>query len=142
MPPTIPLSQPQATALPSTLRNSIYSTLLSSGGIRTIESSLTQLLQSSGFQATLRAYVTDLFRTGQATTANEAYALAMNRIKECMAEGEKGAARPNGANGVNGTGDEGEAGEGADLRLPAEVVREGSKVVRRELERVVEIEVE
>lgn len=131
---SITMTPAQASALPSTLRNSIYSSLLSSGGIRTVESTLTQLLQSTGFQAHLRSYITELFRTGQATTAHEAYTLAMNRIKECMREG---------ANGVNGlsahaSGDEGEA----DLRLPDSVVREGSKVVRRELERVVEIEMD
>lgn len=120
---SVTMSPAQASTLPASLRNSIYSTLLSSGGIRSIESTLTQLLQSSGFQASLRAYITDLFRTGQATTANEAFNLAMTRIKECMAE----------------EGDGGEEGEG-DLRLPDGVVKEGSRVVRRELERVVVIE--
>lgn len=131
---SIPMTPAQASALPSSLRNSIYSTLLSSGGIRTIESSLTQLLQSTGFQAALRAYITDLFRTGQATTANEAFHLAMTRIKECMAE------RGEGENG-NDTEREKER-ELGDLRLPDVVVREGSRVVKRELERVVVMEVE
>ncbi|KAF2632920.1 hypothetical protein BU25DRAFT_444919 [Macroventuria anomochaeta] len=137
---SVTMSPAQASALPSDLRNSIYSSLLSSGGIRTIESTLTQLLQTSGFQASLRAYITELFRTGQATTANEAYSLAMNRIKVCMAEGagaEKDGGRANGH--VNGDGEETEVG---DLRLPSEVVGEGTKVVRRELERVVEIKME
>ncbi|KAF2999730.1 hypothetical protein E8E13_004123 [Curvularia kusanoi] len=129
------MSPGQASALPSSLRNSIYSTLLSTGGIRNIESSLTQLLQTSGFQASLRAYITDLFRTGQATTANEAYDLAMARIRECMAEGEK----ETGRNGVNGDGDDAEAG---DLRLPSQVVQQGSRVVKKELEKVVVIEMD
>ncbi|OSS44684.1 hypothetical protein B5807_10583 [Epicoccum nigrum] len=129
------MSAGQASALPSSLRNSIYSTLLSTGGIRNIESALVQLLQTSGFQYHLRVYITDLFRTGQATTANEAYDLAMARIRECMAEGE----RETGRSGVNGDDGEVEAG---DLRLPSEVVREGSRVVKRELERVVVIETE
>lgn len=133
---SITMSPAQASALPSDLRNSIYSSLLSSGGIRNIESTLTQLLQSTGFQASLRAYITDLFRTGQATTANEAYDLAMTRIKECMADG----AEKSGANEhVNGDGEVEDLG---DLELPTEVVTEGSKVVRRELEKVVEIEMD
>lgn len=128
---SIPLTPQQASALPSTLRNSIYSSLLSSGGIRSIESTLTQLLQSSGFQAQLRGYITELFRTGRATTAHEAYTLAMNRIKECMREGAA-------INGHSSGDDE----AGGDLRIPDSVVREGSKVVRRELERVVDIEMD
>ena len=131
---SVTISAGQAAALPSALRNNIYSTLLSTGGIRNIESALTQLLQTSGFQYHLRAYITDLFRTGQATTANEAYELAMARIRECMAAGE----RETGGNGVNG--DMEVVVEALDLRLPSDVVREGSRVVKRELERVVVIE--
>lgn len=142
---SVTLSPGQASALPSSLRNSIYSSLLSSGGIRNIESTLTQLLQTTGFQASLRAYITELFRTGQATSAPEAYTLAMNRIKECMAEGGKegqkaGANGTNGTNVSNGDGDDGR--EVGDLRLPSEVVSEGGKCVRRELEKIVEIEME
>lgn len=139
---TTTLPPSSAHTLPAPLRNAIYSSLLSSGGIRTIESTLTQALQTSGFQATLRAYITDLFRTGQATTAPEAYALAMERIRVCMAEDEgsggSGKGEGNG-NGVNGSGIE---GDGVDLRVPEQVVREGGRVVRREVERVVEIEME
>ena len=131
---SVTISAGQASALPSALRNNIYSTLLSTGGIRNIESALVQLLQTSGFQHQLRTYITDLFRTGQATTANEAYELAMARIRECMAAGD----RETGRNGVNGDGDG--VVEPLDLRLPSEVVREGSRVVKRELERVVVIQ--
>lgn len=143
---TTTLPPSSAHTLPAPLRNAIYSSLLSSGGIRTIECTLTQALQTSGFQATLRAYITDLFRTGQATTAPEAYALAMERIRVCMAEDEgsggngKGEGNGNG-NGVNGNGS-GIEGDGVDLRVPEQVVREGGRVVRREVERVVEIEME
>jgi hypothetical protein len=45
----------------------------------------------------------------------------MARIRECMEEGD--------------------AADG-ELRLPSEVVREGSKVVKRELEKVVVIDLE
>jgi hypothetical protein len=128
---SVTISAGQASALPSALRNSIYSTLLSTGGIRNIESALIQLLQTSGFQHHLRAYITELFRTGQATTANEAYQLAMARIRECWADGERETA---------GNGIFGEVVEAQDLRLPSELVREGSRVVKRELERVVIIE--
>lgn len=42
---------------------------------------------------------------------------------------------------TNGHGSGDEEG-GGDLRVPENVVREGSKVVRRELERVVDIEMD
>ena len=51
-----------------------------------------------------------------------------------MAAGE----RETGGNGVNG--DMEVVVEALDLRLPSDVVREGSRVVKRELERVVVIE--
>ncbi|KZM26492.1 uncharacterized protein EKO05_0005431 [Ascochyta rabiei] len=141
---SIHLTPTHASALPSDLRNSIYSALLSSGGIRNIEATLTQLLQTSGFQASLRAYITELFRTGQATTANEAYALAMERVRESMAEGESEgegskASAVNG--GAYGNGED-EATETLHLRLPRDVVRDGTRCVRRELEKVVQIDVE
>ncbi|KAF9700817.1 hypothetical protein EKO04_001935 [Ascochyta lentis] len=147
----IPLSPTTATALPSNLRNNIYSSLLSSGGIRNIETTLTQLLQTTGFQASLRAYITDLFRTGQATTANEAYALAMERVRECVVEEgedkEKERKKKKVNGGVNGGGEDEGSGSGSgsevvELRLPREIVVEGTKCVRRELEKVVQIDVE
>ncbi|KAJ4984881.1 hypothetical protein SVAN01_09665 [Stagonosporopsis vannaccii] len=127
---SVSLDPARATALPAPLRNSIYSALLSSGGIRNIESTLTQLLQSSGFQAQLRSYITDLFRTGQATTANDAYAIAMARVRACM------------VGQVGRDADDGERDGHVDLSIPHVVVKEGSRVVRRELERVVVIEAE
>lgn len=74
-----------------------------------------------------------MFRTGQATTAHEAYTLAMTRIRESMRDA---AAAP-----TNGHASEDEVAA-ADLRIPDTVVREGSKVVRRELERVVDIDMD
>lgn len=47
------------------------------------------------------------------------------------------------AGGMNGVGEEeGEGDAEGGLRVPDEVVREGCRVVRRELERVVEIEMD
>ena|SRR5690242_10213044 len=128
---SISIPPARASALPSALRNSIYSALLSSGGIRSIESTLTQLLQSTGFQAQLRAYITDLFRTGQATTARDAYGLAMERVRACMAAGT-----------TENSGDSDDKDSDMELKIPPQVVKEGSRVVRRELERVVMIEAE
>lgn len=118
------------------LRNNIYSALLSGDGIRNIEASLDRQLAESGFKDELRRYVTDLFRSGQATTVDEARALAMERIKHQM-QGED--AQPNGissadsSNGVNGHEEQ------YDLKIPNKAIVEGTKTVRRELEKVCDI---
>ena len=127
--PPIPISTTQAqTTLSPDLRNNIYSALLSSSGIRAIESTLDETLRTTGFRDALKTYITQLFRSGQATTAEEAYRLAMGRIKmQAEAKGEVE---------VNGNGD---AEEEVDLRIPKEVVDKGTKVVLRELEKVCEI---
>jgi len=108
------------------LRNNIYAALLSGDGIRNIESALDRQLAESGFKDELRRYITDLFRSGQVATVEEARALAMEKIREEGANGVVG-------NGVNGNGDE------YDLKIPRKAVVEGTKSVRRELEKVCEI---
>ncbi|KAF2851419.1 hypothetical protein T440DRAFT_394556 [Plenodomus tracheiphilus IPT5] len=147
----IPITPAQATTgISLSLRNNIYSALLSGPGIRNIEATLDESLRSTGFRDNLKTYITYLFRSGQATTAEEAYRLAMERIKEDMAEqhggshgtGENGNSNGNGS--VNGSGDGGEVGEGpeVDLKVPKEVVSRGTKIVMRELEKVCEISYE
>jgi hypothetical protein len=127
----IPITTSQAqTGLSPTLRNNIYSALLSGSGIRNIESTLDESLRSSGFKDNLRAYITDLFRSGQASTCEEARELAMARIREQMRGGGGE------SNGVNG-GDDG--GEQIDLKIPKEAIDVGAKTVMRELEKVCEI---
>lgn len=110
------------------LRNNIYSALLSGDGIRNIEATLDRQLAESGFKDELRRYVTELFRTGQATSVDEAKGMAMERIRSQMDEGK---------DGVNGrsNGYEGEYG----LKIPRKAVVEGTRSVRRELEKVCEI---
>jgi hypothetical protein len=115
------------------LRNNIYAALLSGEGIRNIEASLDRQLAESGFKDELRRYVTDLFRSGQATSVDEARALAMERIRQQM-QGDDD--QSNGANGMNGAnGDE----QKYDLKVPNKAIVEGTKTVRRELEKVCDI---
>jgi hypothetical protein len=115
------------------LRNNIYSALLSGDGIRNIEGTLDRQLAESGFKDELRRYVTDLFRSGQATTVDEARALAMAKIKQQM-QGEDD--QSNGANGLNGANGEDQK---YDLKIPNKAIVEGTKGVRKELEKVCDI---
>lgn len=116
------------------LRNNIYSALLSGDGIRNIEGTLDRQLAESGFKDELRRYVTELFRTGQATTVEEARVLAMDRIKQQTQEEQS-----NGTNGVNGTNGNYVDSSDYDLKIPRKAVVEGTKTVRKELEKVCEI---
>jgi hypothetical protein len=115
------------------LRNNIYSALLSGDGIRNIEGTLDRQLAESGFKDELRRYVIDLFRSGQATTVDEARALAMAKIKQQM-QGEDD--QSNGANGLNGANGEDQK---YDLKIPNKAIVEGTKGVRKELEKVCDI---
>jgi hypothetical protein len=115
------------------LRNNIYSALLSGDGIRNIEGTLDRQLAESGFKDELRRYVTDLFRSSQATTVDEARALVMAKIKQQM-QGEDD--QSNGANGLNGANGEDQK---YDLKIPNKAIVEGTKGVRKELEKVCDI---
>jgi hypothetical protein len=84
----------------------------------------------------LRRYVTDLFRSGQATTVDEARALALEQIKAQMQGDEEQSNGANGLNGLNGMhGDE----QKYDLKIPSKAIAEGTKTVRKELEKVCDI---
>jgi tRNA U55 pseudouridine synthase TruB len=115
------------------LRNNIYSALLSGDGIRSIEGTLDRQLAESGFKDELRRYVTDLFRSGQATTVDEARALAMDKIKHQMQGDDE---QTNGISSLNGAnGDD----QKYDLKIPHKAIVEGTKSVRKELEKVCDI---
>ncbi|KAF2785706.1 hypothetical protein K505DRAFT_261480 [Melanomma pulvis-pyrius CBS 109.77] len=149
------------------MRNDIYSALLSGSGIRTIEATLEHELQATGWIADLKAYITQLLRSGECTTVAELNAKVREKIKlgadggAAEAEGnrsrenesengnESGNEKANGngltngtsnGNGINGNGTHTSTSE-FDLRLPERAVREGVRVVRRELDKVCEITV-
>jgi hypothetical protein len=115
------------------LRNNIYSALLSGEGIRNIEATLDRQLAESGFKDELRRYVTDLFRSGQATSVDEARALAMERIKQHLQGDDDQSNSTNGINGANGEEQK------YDLKIPNKAIVEGTKTVRKELEKVCDI---
>jgi hypothetical protein len=121
-------------AIPQDMRNAIYSALLSGDGIRNIEATLDHHLQTSGFKASLRAYMTDLFRSGQATTAVEARDMAMARIRAHLQQ-QLADAPDTGANGSSAAAD----AHDVDLSIPPVAITEGTKSVRAELEKVVDI---
>ncbi|KAF2279958.1 uncharacterized protein EI97DRAFT_454899 [Westerdykella ornata] len=137
----IPLSPAQAHTLSNETRNELYSALLSSTGILNIEATLTHELQRSGWLDSLKQYITQLLRTGEATTVDQIMAKVREKTGLEALAGEHmngGGAATNGVNGVNGVNGH-EAGEGLDLKIPIQALAEGSKTIRRELEKVCEI---
>ncbi|KAF2031132.1 hypothetical protein EK21DRAFT_63911 [Setomelanomma holmii] len=120
----------------SELRNNIYSALLSGDGIRNIEGTMDRQLAESGFKDELRRYITDLFRSGQATTVDEARTLAMDKIRQ-QQQGKDD--QSNGANGVNGTNGVHEDVQKYGLSIPTKAIVEGTKTVRKELEKICDI---
>ncbi|KAH7371046.1 hypothetical protein BKA66DRAFT_425039 [Pyrenochaeta sp. MPI-SDFR-AT-0127] len=138
--PPVSITTDQAqSGISQEFRNNIYSALLSEGGIRNIESTLDEQLRASGFKDELKRYITDLFRSGQATTAEEARNLAMERIKEQMRSASSESST-NGTTELNGisNGISEDAGD-YKLKIPDAAVKEGTKTVMKELEKVCEI---
>jgi hypothetical protein len=157
MPDPVQLSSSTASSpLSPALRNTLYSALLSNGGIPAIQSSLTHELQASGWTTNLRAYITALLRSGECTSFNEvldrvlAEATLGPSPSTSSADSEK--KETNGVNGVNGhkvngTGSavaalEGKSVEEGGIAIPERAIVQGVRAVRRELEAVVEITVE
>ncbi|KAF2011435.1 hypothetical protein BU24DRAFT_466146 [Aaosphaeria arxii CBS 175.79] len=114
------------------LRNDIYSALLCGTGIRNIESTLNQELQQSGWLDKLRGYMVQQLRDGEVTSVDELMSKVMEKLRGNDADAN---GTTNGVNGVNGHADT----EEVDLKIPDKVLKDGSKVVRQELQRVCEV---
>jgi hypothetical protein len=133
---SIPASQAQ-NGIPQETLNSILSALLSTGGINNIESSLTHDLQRSGWLDKLAEYVRELFRSGECSTVKEAMAKVKDKIERDGAFKANGTT--NGVNGANGTNGNSHSDDDVNLAMPEKAISNGSKVVRKELDKVCEI---
>jgi len=114
----------------ASLSNQITTALISSNSIPTIQSALLHELQSSGWTANLRAYVIKLMRSGDCTKYDDIMDRVLEEAMKGMGDKSAGAK----SNGVNGNAKAGES-----LRIPESAIKEGVKVVRRELEKVCEV---
>ncbi|KAI9698790.1 MAG: hypothetical protein M1836_003900 [Candelina mexicana] len=123
IPPTVP------SPLPSQLRSDINSALLTSGGIDRIHNELVSSLQASGWTEALRLFALEQFREGGKTTFEDIMDTVM-REAISSEEGEMGKGKGKGKARVE---------ERKRLKVPDEVVKEGLRVVRRELEEIVEL---
>ena len=122
-----------ARGLPQALFSDIASALLSAGAIPRIQAALLHELQACGWTGSLRAFVLDLIRTGECSTYDE----IMTRVL-AEARGDD-ATSPAGEHGERARGRSSDDGA---IRLPDKVVREGLRVVRKELDDVVDVDLD
>jgi hypothetical protein len=128
------------TPLSPAVRNNIYSALTGQP-IQRIAQTLEHELATSGFTSNLKAYITHLLRSGECTSLDEVTAAVFAKMQNQIAELSNGANGTNGTNGaVSVNGKEGD--DEWDLHIGERAIREGVKVVRRELEAVCDIKVE
>lgn len=135
-----PVSVPATSAseLSSALQTELTAALISNGSIPRIQSAITHELQLAGWTTNLRAYIQDLLRSGECTTYNEVMnkVLAEAKPANASADGVNGDSKKltNGVNGVHR-----KTSEEGSIRVPDRAVREGIRVVRKELESLCEI---
>jgi len=114
----------------ASLQNQLTAGLITNGSIPVIQSALLHELQASGWTANLRTYITQLMRSGECTKYDD----IMDKVlEEAMKGVSADKAKTNGAN-TNGKPAEG------DLKMPDNVVKEGIRVVKKELEKICEVQ--
>jgi hypothetical protein len=128
-----------STPLPQNLVNDITTALLTANAIPRIQAVLNHELAATGWTANLRSFVLQLLRSGECTTYDE----LMERVLEEVRSKPGQQMTEKSINGVNGTGNSkvqsGKSVDEGGLLVPDKAVREGIKVVRKELEGVCEI---
>jgi hypothetical protein len=115
--------------MPPHIHEALSTALLESRSIPAIERVLSQSLAESGWTTELRAYIQRLVRSGECTNYQQIVKRVMGAV---VAEGE---------GGEEGKGRKGER-EREELRVPEKVVKDGVRVVRGELEKVVTVVVD
>jgi hypothetical protein len=120
---------------------------MATNGTTRIEASLTQELSQSGWLASVRAMVVALVRSGECTTYEEVMGRVRGAIRAAgAAEGEKTSSSSKKGGGgavvVNGL-DAKVVPEGVgNIAVPHEVILQGLKLVRAEVEKVCDLKVD
>ena len=128
-------SDPKAyKSLPPSTQAALTSALLSANSVPRIESALAQALSESGWTANMRTYITQLVRSGECVS----YADVMKRVMAAVrTDGDDGA----GGVKVLVNGGLGEK-DGPGVGLPVDVLKEGVRAVRGEVEKVCDLRVD
>lgn len=107
------------------LQNQIVAALIANGSIQTIQASLLYELQASGWTTALQNFITTKVRNGECTKFDDLITLVMDESMKTV-NVEKG--RSNMSDAKNG------------LKIPENAIKESIKVVKKELEKVCEME--
>ncbi|KZF26949.1 hypothetical protein L228DRAFT_235953 [Xylona heveae TC161] len=149
------ISGTQLAQLDPELRSSINSALLHNGGITRIHAQLLDNLQRTGWTAAIHTRCLELLRSGECTT----YDRLMKRIlAEVAATGGGSGSNGSSSGGgsfssddakarTNGVGAGHKAGSNAkntspNVRVPENVIQDGVRLVKKELEDIAEVTVE
>ena len=118
-------------SLPPSTQAALTAALLSANSVPRIESALAQALSESGWTANMRTYITQLVRSGECVS----YADVMKRVMAAVRADEDGGVKVL----VNGGLAE---KDGPGVGLPVDVLKEGVRAVRGEVEKVCDLRVD
>ena len=120
----------ESTYSSTSLHNQLTGGLIANNSIPVIQATLLHELQASGWTANLREFITQLMRSGECTRYDD----LMDRVLE---EAMKGVvAERSRSNGATANGKAG----AHDLRIPDRAIKEGIRVVKKELEKICEVQ--
>lgn len=132
------------TTIPQSIQDEIYSGLLTTNAPRRIESVIRDELDRASYLDKVRNRATYLFRSGRAKTFKEAMDIIMAEIRD--ASDGSAANGAHAMNGVNGAGSSlvtgAQNGDEPMGKLPAPAIEAGRRVIRTEVEAVVDVEVD
>lgn len=120
------------------VRNAIYEALLANKSIPNIENTIKHAMQTSGFLDNLKAYIKHLFRNEGVTSMKE----LMEKVEVKVLHDTQAAKIKDTTNGVNGVNGHSNESDEFNLALPNTVNKEGTRIVVKELEKVVDITVD
>jgi hypothetical protein len=122
--------------LPPKIYKELTDTLVSAHAIGRLEAALTQNLSATGWTSNLRTYITTLLRSGECSSREEVLAKVMAAISQGMDQGKaETTSSKKGAANASQTESEGVA-------IPQEIVKDGIKLVKAELEKAINVNVD
>ncbi|KAI9810531.1 MAG: hypothetical protein M1827_006204 [Pycnora praestabilis] len=141
------------TTLPTPLRSSLNSALLSSGGITRIQASLIEHLKASGWMEAVRERCVELLRNGECVSFGEMMGTIVAEVRAGVEQGGEGrvdgseelnedttsSGNTNGKATTDGVTRRGGRQQQPGLAIPAPVIKAGLSIVRKEIDDVVDI---
>lgn len=122
----VPVHQNSSYSTQPGTASALTTALVDNGSIPVIQATLLQELQASGWTANLRTYLTTLMRSGECTKYDDLMDRVIEEAMKDVGSKQRGAKATNGDKDANGAG----------LQIPENAIKQGIKVVKKELEKV------